>query len=86
MLLGPVSRDEAERQLAYVIADVERGTWTPQERTQFSDVPTFHDFVDEWWALREHQWAPKMVADYRWRIEGHLLPHFKLADDSVLGT
>ena len=27
--LGPVSRAEAERQLAYVTVDVERGTWQP---------------------------------------------------------
>src|SRR5438309_2304261 len=27
--LGVVSREEAERQLAYTIADVERGTWKP---------------------------------------------------------
>jgi integrase len=44
---------------------------------QLSEIPTFHDFADEWWALREHQWAPKTVTDYQWRLEGHLLPYFK---------
>src|SRR5438046_1960449 len=46
------------------------------QRSLQADVPTFHGYSEEWWTLREHQWAPKTVEDYRWRLEKHLLKHF----------
>jgi integrase len=75
--LGPVSRDEAERRLRHVLADVERGAWQPAGPVQATaEVPTFHGFAETWWALNERQWAPKTVRDYRWKLEEHLLGAF----------
>ncbi len=54
--LGPVSRDEAERQLGFVLADVARGTCKPAEQAApivQVDVPTFHDYADRSWLLHE---------------------------------
>jgi hypothetical protein len=76
--LGVVSREEAERQLAYVMADVERGTWKPATPPPESPgaVPTFHDYADDWWGLREPDLAENTRLDYRWRLECHLIPFF----------
>jgi integrase len=78
--LGVVARDEAERQLDYVLADVARGTWQPVGDAPAAsvavDVPTFHDYADQWWLLRQGQLAPKTQTDYKWRLEVHLIPAF----------
>ncbi|MFI4985298.1 MAG: tyrosine-type recombinase/integrase [Solirubrobacterales bacterium] len=77
--LGPVSRAEAERQLAFVMADVARGQWRPPlqvEPTAEVEIPTFHVFAEQWWLLHERRWRPKTVEDYRWKLEAHLLPFF----------
>jgi integrase len=78
--LGPVSADEAARQLSYVIADVERGTWQPPEAIvpppEPERVPTFIVFADQWWKLNEKRLAPNTQADYLWRLETHLIPYF----------
>ncbi|HEY5287223.1 MAG TPA: hypothetical protein VIJ50_08985 [Solirubrobacteraceae bacterium] len=39
-------------------------------------IPTFHEFAETWWTLHEREWRPKTVADYRWKLECHLLPAF----------
>lgn len=77
--LGPVTALDAERELGYVLADVERGTWRAREAVTplVPDVPTFHEFAETWWQLRHREWAPKTVADYRWKLEQHLLPAFE---------
>ena len=78
--LGVVSREEAERQLAYVMADVARGTWRPAEPApdvEVVELPTFHEFAEEWWVRNERQFAESTKAEYRWRLESHLLPYFK---------
>jgi integrase len=78
--LGPVGRTEAERELRHVLADVERGTWTPRRDIQpLPDpglVPTFHAFAEQWWVRNEGQLAASTRENYRWRLERHLLPHF----------
>lgn len=77
--LGVVSRAEAERELGFVMADVARGVWRPPQRVDVSVeavVPTFHEFAETWWTLHEREWRPKTVADYRWKLECHLLPAF----------
>jgi hypothetical protein len=57
--LGAVSREEAERELAYVLADVERGTWEPTRPAPASPnaegIPGFHDFADEWFELKRRE-------------------------------
>jgi integrase len=77
--LGPVSAEEAAQALRHTMADVERGAWRPvRAATEPSEptIPTFHAFAEEWWVLRESQWAHKTRLDYRWKLEYHLLPRF----------
>ena len=79
--LGAVSEDEAERQLRGLLADVERGIWQPEEPAPEPAAPatdvTFHDFAEQWWSDHEHEWRANTRADYRWRLEVHLLPFFR---------
>ena len=76
--LGPVSMADAERELRGVLADVERGVWKPPEPPppEPARVPTFHEFAETWWVEREREWRDATKADYRWRLEAHLLPFF----------
>jgi len=77
--LGEVTRDEAERQLGFVLADVARGAWKPAERIEVPvevEMSTFHQFAEEWWVLHEGVLAPRTRTDYRWRLEKHLLGFF----------
>jgi integrase len=76
--LGAVSRADAERELAFVMADVARGTWQPavQADVTLVEIPTFHGFAEEWWVRNEKQLAPTTRLDYRWRLEVHLVPFF----------
>ena len=78
--LGVVSADEAQQALRHTMADVERGTWRPpraiEPPPEAPAKPTFHAFAEEWWLLREAQWARKTHLDYRWKLEYHLLPYF----------
>ncbi len=78
--LGAVSAEAAEQALRHTIADIERGTWTPpaaiEAPTEPTFAPTFHEFAEEWWTLTAGQLAANTQADYRWRLEGHLIPWF----------
>jgi integrase len=78
--LGPVTATEAERELRHVLADVERGTWQPPQAAdpprEPEPIPTFHEYAEEWWVRIEKQIAASTLANYRWRLETHLLPHF----------
>ncbi len=77
--LGVVSRADAERELACVMADVARGLWRPPtvvEAPVEVEVPTFHEFAEDWWVRNQAQLAENTRADYRWRLECHLLPEF----------
>jgi integrase len=78
--LGPVSGTEAAQELRYVLADVERGTWQPQAAVEPESapdpVPTFHTFAEQWWVRNERQLRASTQADYKWRLEKHLLPFF----------
>jgi integrase len=78
--LGPVSEAQAQRELRHVLADVERGTWRSRKDVEapaeLAPMPTFHEFAERWWARNELRWQPATVADYRWRLEQHLLPFF----------
>jgi integrase len=77
--LGAVSRGDAERELRYVLTDIERGTWRPPQEAnpppEPEPVPTFHQFAEQWWLRNERQLAPSTRVDYRWRL-GHLLDAF----------
>jgi integrase len=78
--LGPVSESDAGEALRHTLADVERGVWKPpaavEPPREAEPVPTFHEFAEEWWTLHEAQLARKTQADYRWRLQVHLIPWF----------
>lgn len=86
--LGAVTAGDAAGELRHVLADVERGTWTPSAGIipppEPAPVPTLHEFSEEWWTLHEGRFAPSTRADYRWRLEVHLIPWFgELAIDAI---
>jgi len=78
--LGPVSATEAESALRHTLADVERGTWTPPTAIEPTAEPepvlSFHEFAEEWWTRHSGQITAGTQADYRWRLEVHLIPWF----------
>ena len=78
--LGPVTTDEAERELAHVIADVQRGIWQSPKAVEppadAEPVPTFGVFAMDWWALTKDQLAESTRADYWWRLTVHLAKFF----------
>ncbi len=66
---------------------MERGTWqpalAPEPPPEPEPAPTFHEFAEQWWVEREHEWADRTRVDYRWRLEAYLLPFFA---EHVLST
>ena len=74
------TRAHAETELAYLLAQVERGDWTapaaPAAIDEPRDVPTFHEFASEWYAARCPEWKPKTQAAYLGELSDHLLPFF----------
>jgi integrase len=89
--LGVVSEADAEKKLEHLMADIERGIWTPptvvEPPPEAPAVPTFHEFAAEWWTLSEGQWSANTRADYRWRLEAHLLPFFEaMTVDQITGA
>jgi len=77
--LGEVTREVAEDRLAVELAKIRGGTWTPPappEPARDSTAPTFHAYAEQWWTLSEGQLSENTQADYRWRLEKHLLGYF----------
>jgi integrase len=73
------NRERAEAELRYVLADVERGIWQPDEPTEAEPEaaePTFHRFATDWLRGVEPGLRPRTIRDYRWALELHLLPWF----------
>jgi integrase len=82
------TREKAEAELRYVMADVERGLWASSaaDRAPAPDAPTFHEFASEWMAAKSREVREATVLDYRWQLSNHLLPFFhahRLADITV---
>jgi integrase len=82
------TREKAETELRHVMADVERGLWTPTTATRapVSVTTTFHEFASEWMAAKSRDVREATVLDYRWQLSNHLLPFFhahRLADVTV---
>lgn len=81
-----MSREDAERKLAHIIADVERGIWKPlrpEPVTGPREVPTFHEFASQWFERQTVEGGRRGggltaagVADLQWRLSNHLLPYF----------
>jgi len=78
--LGPVTREQAERELRGILVDVERGVWRPYEPLlEPEPAPaelTFHELAEQWWVEHELQLRTTTRRDYRNRLELHLLPFF----------
>jgi len=77
--LGRVTRAEAEDRLTVELARVRDGGWEPPVAPPDSpraDVSTFHAYAEQWWLLSEGQLSANTQADYRWRLEKHLLGYF----------
>jgi len=79
--LGAVTRQEADKELEHVMADVERGIWRPPEPAPILELPkeepTFHEYASAWLAQREQEGLkPKTLVDLRWSLVNHLLPFF----------
>ena len=72
------SRHRAERELANILADVDRGIWVPTAPTAVAGPvdPGFHEFASEWLAARADELRETTVADYTWQLSAHLLPFF----------
>jgi integrase len=75
------NRQRAEDELANVLTDVRRGIWRPPMRAPEPSIedrpePTFHEFASEWFDGVAPDLRERTRVDYRWRLSGHLLPHF----------
>lgn len=73
------SRRRAEDELRHVLADVERGLWSPaaiRPTTTTPAGPTFHEFASEWLEDRRPELAENSILDYTWQLTHHLLPFF----------
>jgi integrase len=81
------TRKQAEKAMAHLMADVQRGLWTPPEDRAPDEaprvIPTFWEFSTSWFrdqcllGGREGKGlSPKGREDVEWRLQ-HLLPFFK---------
>lgn len=72
------SRPRAERELANILADVDRGIWVPAATAASVGPvdPGFHEFASEWIAARSGELRETTIADYTWQLSAHLLPFF----------
>lgn len=80
---GFETREQAEAELAYTLAAVERGHWRPQptepERVDGEPGlgPDFHSFASEWFESLKHEGLSSNTLDgYEWQLTHHLLPFF----------
>src|SRR3954453_14879124 len=67
---GGWTRKKAEAELRHVLADVERGIWTPDlgSSATAATAPTFHEFATEWLESRRPELREATVLDYTWQI------------------
>src|SRR5215207_5145510 len=66
-----VTRDDAQRELAFQLALIARGEWRPPvaEPEPVREVPTFHQFVSEWHERRKHEGLrPRTLEHLRWTL------------------
>ena len=61
------SRPRAERELANILADVDRGIWVPTAATAVAGPvdPSFHEFASQWIAARAGELRETTVAATR---------------------
>ena len=75
------TKARAEEELQNVLADVRRGLWRPPEPPSPVQaptiVPTFHEFVSEWFEQKKPELRPATIAAYEQQeLSIHLLPFF----------
>jgi integrase len=67
----------AERELAVVLRDIERGVWRPPApKSEPGRDPLFHEFASEWFEAKQRELAPNTARSYRNDLTNHLLPFF----------
>jgi hypothetical protein len=75
-----VTRDQAERALAFELERVRRGEWKTPAKVQPppAKAPRFHVFATEWMERREAEGKrPRSIEDLRWALTYHLLGYFE---------
>ena len=74
------TREEAERELAFVLEQVRRGIWRPPDTPSRPEIPepepTFHEFASDWFNRHRGEWAERTVEQYEGDLRLHLLPFF----------
>lgn len=74
-----ITREVAERELAYVVEQVNRGEWLPPESVPVpveSTTPTFEQFAGEWMDGVKVESDQDTIDNYKWAVEKYLLPFF----------
>ena len=67
----------AERELAVVLRDIERGVWQPPApEPEPGRDPRFHEFASQWFEAKQRELAPNTARSYRNDLTNHLLPFF----------
>jgi integrase len=71
---GYLREKDAQAQLQAILTDARRGA-SEQRRV----AVTFDVVADEWiaWGIRERDWKPSSLSDYRSALNAHLLPAFR---------
>ena len=71
---GYLREKDAQAALQAILTDARRGA-SEQRRT----AVTFDIVADEWiaWGIRERDWKPSSLSDYRSALKAHLLPAFQ---------
>ena len=82
------TREAAEEELAFILAQVKRGLWRPPEPApriaEPEPEPDFHTFASEWMELKRPELRASTIADYEWAICRYLLPAFAAAPLSAI--
>lgn len=67
----------AQVELEEQIKAVQAGTWAPPEQPAVGEDsdPTFRAYASSWLEDTMLEWRPSTIADVRWRLSSHLLPH-----------
>lgn len=85
--LDATTPKEAESAAAHLMADVQRGLWTPPEdrepEPEPRTIPTFYEFASDWLAAQRTEGgrdgrglSERGDVDLCWRLNKHLLPFF----------
>jgi hypothetical protein len=74
------TRERAEQELTYTLAQVERGDWQPPTAAPVVEEalrdPGFHAFASEWFEAKRLEVRPNTIAAYENELSHHLLPFF----------